>query len=186
MTGTKTLLSCLSLVVALSSLAQSTQDIREAQQRIDRMLPQLQAHSLDMEGESAEGGEAMAYFEQDSIRKLSTTYFGERGKRYTAYYFLEGVPSLVERTEYRYNRPIYYDQKMAAEYGDTAHYDPKKTQTEVTTYYIRNDSIIIWLDHEGNPASLAGKDTDKVAQTLLKEAKELLGRFKEPDLEKKE
>lgn len=57
-------------------------------------------------GESAEGGEMTAYFQQDQPRVVVIQYFGETGKTIVRYFLASPDQYLVEREELRYARPI--------------------------------------------------------------------------------
>jgi hypothetical protein len=98
--------------------------------------------TIDGIGESTEGSTGDFYSENGDIKRITATYFGETGKTISDFYYDEGnLIYLVENIQ-RYNRPIYYDEAMAEEFGDSEAFDPEKTEIFINRYYLSKNSII--------------------------------------------
>ena len=106
--------------------------------------------------DSAEGGEVNFYMDGEQVQKIEALRMGETGKLFEEYYFKDGVLDSAVITQSSYNRPIYWDEQMAAESGDTEAFDPAKTQVSESTYdYRAGDS---------SPEALHWKES---AETLM-------------------
>jgi hypothetical protein len=80
--------------------------IRAKYAQIEKGLKDARQVKQDLPGESAEGGELMAWFRDRSVAKLSATFFGETGKAVEEYYFWDSELIFVFRVEWHYTKPI--------------------------------------------------------------------------------
>jgi len=131
---------------------------------------------------SAEGGEATGYYKDSVIQKLSGVFLGESGKRFVNYYYKDAKPVFVLSTSHNYNRPVYYTKEMAEEYGEDEYFDGEKTRITEESFYLKNDSVYIWLNNDGNPADMGTEDKKTKAEELSstsKKLQELLTNYKE-------
>lgn len=108
----------------------------------------LSKDSIGIFGESTEGGYMCTY--KDLVgnnRKIICSYFGETGKAIIEYYLKNDKLIFVLIQRYEYNRPFYWDEKMAKENGDSIVFDDSKTKISENRYYFDNsENIIQWID----------------------------------------
>ena len=64
-------------------------------------------------GESTEGGQATTFYDKSDLKMVEVVWFGETGKRIIEYYFDKGRIFFAFDQEFNYNRPFYYNNKMA-------------------------------------------------------------------------
>lgn len=94
----------------------------------------------DIEGESAEGGEATFFFKGKRLEKILARHYGEMGQALIEYYLLNGQLSFVFQKDYKYNRPMFYDTKAMKENNDSEAFDFKKSEiTETRNYFEKGD-----------------------------------------------
>ena len=151
-------LACLVLFVAAanaadSSIEQKVKRIRAQYGQIERGLKQCRQVKRDLPGESAEGGELMAYFKDRSVEKLSAKFFGETGRALEEYYFWDSELIFVLRVESAYTKPMS---------------GVVKSKTE-ERFYFADGKLIRWLGNGNKPVSL-GAESDKRAAELLESA----------------
>lgn len=148
---------CLLLVSSVACEAQDSTailvgEIRAEYQRINR--EKLRAVETDPQSESSEGGEVKKYFSGDTLKKITTTYFGSIGKAVREYYFSGGQLFFAYVVISTYNKPMTGNVR----------------KKEENRYYFHNGVMIRWLDENG-------KIKDKALYPA--KAKEIFG---DPDL----
>jgi len=111
--------------------------------RINSMTKWTSVKKKDIEGESAEGGEATFYYTDKRLEKVIARHYGEMGQVLIEYYLLNGQLSFVFEKEYRYNRPLFYDAKAMKENNDTETFDLKKSEITMTRNYFENGNVIL-------------------------------------------
>ncbi|WP_223600474.1 hypothetical protein [Chryseobacterium sp. GVT01B] len=111
--------------------------------RINSMTKWTFVKKKDIEGESAEGGEATFYYTDKGLEKVIARHYGEMGQKLIEYYLLNGRLSFVFEKEYRYNRPLFYDAEAMKENNDTEAFDLKKSEITITRNYFENGNIIL-------------------------------------------
>lgn len=121
---------------------------------------------------SKDHGVIDGYFDGKEVKKLKTQYFGEKDRRFTAYYFGDGELKYVREEDYVYNKPNYYTQKIAEEAGDSVWYDDSKTKLGVSTYYFGDNKLIKWIapgnrDMPANSEEFKQKETEVLARVVL-------------------
>jgi len=114
----------------------------------------------DLTGESTEGGYIAAFNDQQSLRKLIVTYYGETGKVIKEYYFNHNDLFFAFVKEYHYVKPI--DQPGS-----------KVASVKEDRYYFFNNKMIRWLQSNvlQKPNTAAYKDE---ATNLSSESKKML------------
>lgn len=111
--------------------------------RINSITKWTSVKKKNIEGESAEGGEATFYYTDKGLEKVIARHYGEMGQKLIEYYLLNGQLSFVFEKEYRYNRPLFYDAKAMTENNDTEAFDLKKSEITMTRNYFENGNIIL-------------------------------------------
>jgi hypothetical protein len=104
--------------------------------------------SIDIIGESTEGGQGLAYYSDNNIKLIEITWYGETGKRKIEYYFDNKQLFFAFDSRYQYNRPIYWNEKLAKENNDKEVFDSKKTTVKEDRYYFLNDKLIRWINSD--------------------------------------
>lgn len=172
------------LSLCFSATAQTAQEIRIDYQRIQEELPQYTTKTISVDEMSAEGGELTGYYNDSILQKIAAVFFGERGKQLMDFYYKDTIPIFIVSTRHSYNRPMYYTKEMAEEYDDDEYFSPEKTTITEESFYVQKDSIIIWLNNDGNPAELEEEEKKMKTQVLISTSQRLqkrLAALKEED-----
>ncbi len=125
------------------SLKNRIKPIQAHFKKINSVTTWASVKKKDIEGESAEGGEAIFYYTDRGLQKVIAKHYGEMGQKLTEYYLLNGQLSFVFEKEYKYNRPLFYDAKAMKENNDTEAFDLKKSKITMTRNYFENGNIIL-------------------------------------------
>jgi hypothetical protein len=109
----------------------------------------------DLDGQSAEGGEIIKFYEGKILRKAKLRFYGETGKGMTEYYFLNGSVIFSFKRTYYYDMPIY-------EKGS------KVDKVEEERFYFNRLKLIRWIGPNGKTvkASLYGAKEKEIEQIL--------------------
>lgn len=83
----------------------SIETIRAHYNTINRNLPRYRKVEKELSGYSAEGGSLAAYYDGNSIRKISALYYGETGKASEDYYYWDNQLIFVYRKDFQYDKP---------------------------------------------------------------------------------
>jgi hypothetical protein len=116
--------------------------IRTNFKRINSITKWSSIKKKDIEGESAEGGEAVFYEQKGHLEKITARLYGEMGQVLTEYYLLNGNLSFVFEKIYTYNRPLFYDLKAMKENNDTEAFDFKKSEIEENRGYFEKGKLV--------------------------------------------
>jgi hypothetical protein len=116
--------------------------IRANFKRINSITQWSSIKKKDIEGESAEGGEAVFYEQKGRLEKITARLYGEMGQVLTEYYLLNGHLSFVFEKIYTYNRPMFYDVKVMKENHDTEAFDFKKSEVEENRNYFEKRKLV--------------------------------------------
>jgi hypothetical protein len=136
------------------------EQIREQYKTVNTNQTKYRLLEKDLMGETTEGGFLVAYIDQQDIRKVITTYYGETGKAITEYYFNHGDLFFSLVKEYHYNKPI--DQPGS-----------KIASVKEDRHYFSNNKMIRWL--RGNAPQKSNTISYKdEATNSLNQAKKIL------------
>jgi len=142
-----TAILCLIVIVCQAQTAdKQISDIRENFRLIyeDRNL--IIGDTINLVGESSESGFLIKMTDsKGNLKKMVVNYFGETGQNVEEYYVTDGRLFFCFTKKINYNRPIYYDKKMAADNGDNEVFDIKKSKIEETRYYYGTDQKLIQM-----------------------------------------
>lgn len=128
----------------------------------------------DIEGESAEGGEATFYYTDKGLEKIIARHYGEMGQMLIEYYLMNGQLSFVFEKEYRYNRPLFYDTKAMKENNDTEAFDFNKSEVITTRNYFENGNIIMISNTTGRGFNIGADYPSEQEKSLTESFKKLL------------
>jgi hypothetical protein len=112
------------------SVEANIKTIRAKYAQIEKGLKDCRQVKRDLPGESAEGGELLAYFKDRSVEKLRATFFGESGKALEEYFFWNTELIFVFRVESHYTKPMSGVVKIKSE----------------ERFYFSDGKLIRWLD----------------------------------------
>jgi hypothetical protein len=129
-------------VIVAQTDSQAISDIQDVYKTTCANIKSYEIKKTDIWDESTEGGMLTAFFDKEELRLMELILAGETGRRKIDYYFDKGRLCFVLDTDYRYNRPIYWDAKMAKSMGDTVAFDQKKTKVYEDRFYFQNDKLI--------------------------------------------
>ena len=171
----------LCVLFSFSSFSQHTKsDIKEIRKNYKEVVKNKESYVKkyqDLMGGSSEGGQAVAYLEDDNIRLIAVSWLGEMGKTTRSYYYKNEQLFFIFEQIYTYNAPIYYDKETAKEYTNIEFFDDKKTTRLENRYYYKNNELIRVLDHAKKQQNLSLKETKENGERLLKEATDLKNKF---------
>lgn len=116
--------------------------VRTNFKRINSITKWSSIKKKNIEGESAEGGEAVFYEQKGRLEKITARLYGEMGQVLAEYYLLNGHLSFVFEKIYTYNRPMFYDVKAMKENHDTEAFDFKKSEIEESRNYFEKGKLV--------------------------------------------
>ena len=142
--------------------------------RINSMTKWTSVQKKNIEGESAEGGEATFYYTDKRLEKVIARHYGEMGQVLIEYYLLNGQLSFVFEKEYRYNRPLFYDAKAMKENNDTEAFDLKKSKITMTRNYFEKGNIILINTTTGRESNISADYPAEQEKSITEDFKRLL------------
>lgn len=142
--------------------------------RINSMTKWTSVKKKDIEGESAEGGEATFYYTDKGLEKVIARHYGEMGQMLIEYYLMNGQLSFVFEKEYRYNRPLFYDSKAMKENNDKEAFDFNKSEVITTRNYFENGNIIMISNTTGRGFNIGADYPSEQEKSLTESFKKLL------------
>lgn len=116
---------------------------------------------------STEGGQAKFYFANKQLQKIEAVYYGESGKVIEEYYLLESKLSFVFRKEFRYNRPIYWNEQNDEKFD----FD-KSIITETRSYFYK-DSLFEQIKSSEEKKETLNNNLEKEQQSIKADFNEL-------------
>ncbi|HYF30581.1 MAG TPA: hypothetical protein VD993_05650 [Chitinophagaceae bacterium] len=122
-------------------LADKLKPIRTNFKRINSISTWAFIDTIELQ-ESAEGGEAVYYYQDGKLQKIITRHFGETSQRLAEYYLLDDRISFVLEKSYAYSRPVYHDSTAMKENNDTATSDMDKSEIIEARNYFQNGKLL--------------------------------------------
>lgn len=147
--------------------------------RINSITKWTSIKKKSIEGESAEGGEATYYYKNKRLEKIMARHYGETGQVLIEYYLLNGNLSFVFEKDYKYNRPLFYDEKAMKENNDTEAFDFEKSEITETRNYFEKGSLIHIVNSQDCGAPFSGKYMNEEDKRMKDDFKRLLRLEKE-------
>jgi hypothetical protein len=148
------LFAAASVRAADSSVEEKVKTIRAHYSEIEGSLKNCKQVKRDLPGESAEGGELIAFFKDSNLVKLSARFLGETGKALEEYYFSANHLIFVLRVESHYTKPMS---------------GVVKSKTE-ERFYFADGSLIRWLDAKNKDVTASAEKARREGD-LLADAK---------------
>ncbi|WP_343660878.1 hypothetical protein [Chryseobacterium sp.] len=161
-------------IIAFKSLEDRLKPIRANFKRINSYAKWSSVKKKTIEGETAEGGEAVFYYADKKLKKVIARYYGETGQILMEYYLLNGQLSFVLEKEYRYNRPFFYDAKAMKDHNDTEAFDLNKSEVITTRNYFENGNIIMINNTTGRGFNISADYTSEQEKNLTESFKKLM------------
>lgn len=152
--------------------------IRVQYQEIQKNISSYDTVFIPLIGESTEGEQAIGYYKGSTLKLIVTEYLGETGKNRTEYYFDNDQLFFVLDQSFKYNRPIFWDQKRAEENDDTEIFDPSKTTLSEDRYYFKNKALILWLDNQKKEVDLKAGTNSLVGKHLIAHSQKIKEKLK--------
>jgi hypothetical protein len=125
-----------------------TKEIRIKYNYTRANLSSFDTTMINIWDESTEGGIGIAFYENSELKLIKVVFFGEIGRNVTEYYFDNGKLYFSFDQQFKYNRPIYWDETKIKELSDKEVFDDKKTIIKEDRYYFNNEVLFLWLDNE--------------------------------------
>ncbi|MGU3373835.1 hypothetical protein [Chryseobacterium sp. M5A1_1a] len=142
--------------------------------RINSITKWTSIKKKNIEGESAEGGEATYYYNKNRLEKVMARHYGEMGQVLIEYYLLNGKLSFVFEKDYKYNRPLFYNIKAMKENNDTEAFDFEKSEITETRSYFEKENLIHIVNSQDCGAPFSGSYMTEVEKGLNDDFKKLL------------
>ncbi|WP_299892519.1 hypothetical protein [uncultured Lacinutrix sp.] len=141
------------MITTKSTITQSNDEIinnfKKEYDQIKDCLYNYDKKVINSANESNEGKQIIGYYDKNNIKLIEVLSFGETGKRKIEYYFNKEQLFFVYDSDYRYNRPIYWNEKEAKKNNDSESFDIKKTTSSEDMYYFYNGQLIRWIRPNG-------------------------------------
>ncbi|MGE8552809.1 MAG: hypothetical protein ACN6OB_02590 [Chryseobacterium jejuense] len=147
--------------------------------RINSIKKWTSIQKKNIEGESAEGGEATYYYKNKRLEKVMARHYGEMGQVLIEYYLLNGKLSFVFEKDYEYNRPLFYDAKAMKENNDTEAFDFEKSEITETRNYFESGSLLHIVNSQDCGAPFSGDYMREEDKRMKDDFKRLLKLEKE-------
>lgn len=142
--------------------------------RINSITNWTSIKKQNIEGESAEGGEATYYYKNKRLEKIMARHYGEMGQTLVEYYLLNGKLSFVFEKDYKYNRPLFYDVKAMKENNDTEAFDFEKSEIMETRNYFEKGNLIHIVNSQDCEAPFSGSYMSEEEKSIKEDFKRLL------------
>ncbi|WP_284464554.1 hypothetical protein [Chryseobacterium sp.] len=142
--------------------------------RINSITNWTSIKKQNIEGESAEGGEATYYYKNKRLEKIMARHYGEMGQTLVEYYLLNGKLSFVFEKDYKYNRPLFYDVKAMKENNDTEAFDFEKSEIMETRNYFEKENLIHIVNSQDCGAPFSGSYMSEEEKSIKEDFKRLL------------
>ncbi|MGE8432165.1 hypothetical protein [Chryseobacterium joostei] len=142
--------------------------------RINSITNWTSIKKQNIEGESAEGGEATYYYKNKRLEKIMARHYGEMGQTLVEYYLLNGKLSFVFEKDYKYNRPLFYDVKAMKENNDTEAFDFEKSEIMETRNYFEKENLIHIVNSQDCGAPFSGSYMSEEEKDIKEDFKRLL------------
>lgn len=133
---------------------------------------------IEIWDESTDGGQATGYFDKEDLKLIIVWWLGETGRRKMEMYYDDGELFFALNSNYEYNRPYYYDDKMAKENNDTEIFDPNKTIIREDRYYFHQGKLIRMLDNDKKMIDPSSSDFLKAKNEILEKADRFKNKFR--------
>lgn len=124
-------------------------------------------------------GNVTGYYRDNEVKRVDASRFTDTNRKFTQYYFDDGMLIYAIEENYTYNKPMSYTEDVARANKDSVWYDDKKTTMQLNRYYFRKNKLIKWIN--ANDVDMPVNDIDFInkesliwaeAAILLKELKE--------------
>ena len=147
-----------SLDTSLSS-NEKMEIIRNNFKRINSIKNWTVVDSVELD-DSTEGGQAKFYFANKQLQKIVAVYYGESGKNVIEYYLLDSKLSFVFRKEFRYNRPIYWNEL------DDEEFDLNKSIITETRSYFYKDVLFEQVEKSKELHEVLNENLEKEQESI--------------------
>lgn len=117
---------------------------------VDSELTRYDKRTMDLPDESTEGAELTFYSSGGTVYKISADHYFETGRAVSEYFYDSSGLCFFRLCAMRYNRPIYWDEEHAKDFGDNEVFDASKTTSETFEYYFVSGRVIAAYDGDGN------------------------------------
>jgi len=142
-----TTILCLIVIACQAQTAdKQISDIRENFRLINDDRNLIIGDTINLVGESSESGFMIKITDlKGNLKKIVVNYYGETGQSIEEYYVTDGRLFFCFTKQINYNRPIYYNKKIAADNGENEAFDIKKSKIEETRYFYSTDQKLIQM-----------------------------------------
>ena len=127
-------------------------DIKVKYNYIRTNLNSFDTTIIDIWGESTDGGQQTAFYENSKLKLIQVIWLGETGKHIIDYYFDKGELIFAFDQKFNYNISMYWNEKKIKDNGlkieNQDVFDPKKTRIITDRYYFNNEILFLWLNND--------------------------------------
>ena len=165
-------------VTSLQADESTISQIQNKYKTIRKELPTLSKEEIDLSGYSAEGGTATAYHDgKGNTRLIRAELYGESGKFFEEFYYLNGLLFFAFYENHRYNVPYYVTPEITGE-TEGNYFDPNKTKVLENRYYFNKGKMVRWLNENKSEVNINTKEFKEAETDVTNFSNELLVKFK--------
>jgi len=166
---------CLIVIACQAQIAdKQISNIRESFRQINEDRNLIIGDTINMVDESTEGGFLIKMTDLNgNLKKMVVNYFSETGRTIEEYYISDGRLIFYFNKIINYNRPIYYDKKIAADNGDSEAFDIKKSKIDEARYYFGTNQKLIQIIDKNKVVIRDNKKMEESEVDILNEYKRL-------------
>ena len=137
-------------------------DIKNKFGEINQKITSYKKMEKEITGESSEGGVLESYYQNEDLKKVVASYFGEMGKLVEEYYFDENTLFFVLTQSYSYDKPMHVEGS-------------KVEKIDENSYYFHQNKLVSWLNP--NKEKVAQSKLNQKESEILQKVKVLHGKL---------
>ena len=162
------------LFVSMCFSGDPIKDIRAEYSSIRTQIENFSIDSLNIMGQSSEGGIAYIYKNRlGQSRLIISKFYGELGKIESEYYIKNDSLFFMFSQNFNYNAPFFMTTQNYANEGFEL-FDPDKTSIHENRYYFENDKLIRWINQDKKFVDSGSEDFNKKEKAVLELFHELV------------
>ncbi|WP_338793994.1 hypothetical protein [Bernardetia sp. MNP-M8] len=146
-------------------------NIRQEYNSIQENKSTYDTTTVDIMGESTEGGQLVGYYDIKNNRELKVinmTWLGEAGKHIFTFYLKNDKLFFIFEQHFEYNTSIYMTKEVAKE-NEIAAFDIRKSKVEENRYYFDNGKLFRWINPKREKVDLQIEENITKEKELKKE-----------------
>jgi hypothetical protein len=124
-------------------------------------------------------GNVTGYYRDNEVKRVDASRFTDTSRKFTQYYFDDGMLIYVMEQNFVYNKPMTYTEEVAKANKDSVWYDDKKTRLLVNRFYFNKNKLVKWINADNTDMPVNDIDFINRESIVWAEAAILLKELKE-------